>query len=116
MSTEISSIDVGDNFRRIAILGRLDIAGSDSISLKFAAFSVATGKRVLVDLSGVTFLASIGIRSIISNAKALQARGGRMVLFVGGNAPVSKTLETTGVDALIPMFADAGQAEAAALA
>jgi anti-sigma B factor antagonist len=116
MSTEITSTDVSENFRRIAIQGRLDIAGSDSISLKFAAYAVAAGRRVLVDLTGVTFLASIGIRSIISNAKALQARGGKMVLFVGGNASVAKTLETTGVDTLIPMFADAVEAEAAALA
>jgi len=116
MSTEINSTDMSANFRRISILGRLDIAGSDAISLKFAALAVGTGRRVVVDLSAVSFLASIGIRSIISNAKALQARGGRMVLMVGDNAAVSKTLETTGVDALIPLFFSAAEAEAAALA
>ena len=39
-----------------------------------------------------------------------------MVLFVGGNPAVTKTLEATGIDALIPMFADAAEAEKAALA
>ena len=53
---------------------------------------------------------------MLSNAKALQQNGGRMVLFVGGNPAVTKTLEATGIDTLIPMFADAAEAEKAALA
>ena len=70
---------------------------------------------MVVDLTAVTFLASIGIRALITNAKALQQRGGKMVLFVGENAAVAKTLETTGIDALIPMFSDALAAEKEAL-
>lgn len=116
MSTDINCTDVSEDFRRITISGRLDIAGSDTIGVKFAAFAVAAGKRVVVDLTAVSFLASIGIRSIISNAKALQSRGGKMVLMVGDNATVSKTLETTGVDTLVPMFSSSAKAEAAALA
>lgn len=68
-----------------------------------------------MDLTAVSFLGSIGIRALISNAKALQSNGGRMVLLVGGNETVAKTLETTGIDVLIPMFADASEAEKAAL-
>jgi anti-anti-sigma factor len=60
-------------------------------------------------------LASIGIRAIITNAKALQQRGGKLVLFVGDNAMVSKTLEATGVVDLIPMYSNSSEAEVAAL-
>ena len=115
MSTDINFVDVRDNFRRILISGRLDISGSDAIALKFTSLAVATNQRVVVDLTAVSFLASIGIRSIISNAKALQQRGGKMVLFVGNNASVTKTLEATGIDTLIPMFADATASDEAAL-
>ena len=115
MSTDINYVDVSENFRRISISGRLDILGSDSIALKFTSLSVATGQRVIVDLTAVSFLASIGIRSIISNAKALQQRGGKMVLFVGDNSAIIKTLETTGVDTLIPMFKDEETCTKAAL-
>jgi anti-anti-sigma regulatory factor len=38
-----------------------------------------------------------------------------MVIFVGVNETVTKTLQTTGIDALIPVFADATEAEKAAL-
>ena len=108
--------DVNENFRRIAITGRMDILGTDAIAIKFTALSATANRRVVVDLSAVSFLASIGIRALISNAKALQQRGGRMVLLVGDNAAVAKTLESTGIDALLPMFTDAGAADTAALA
>jgi anti-anti-sigma regulatory factor len=39
-----------------------------------------------------------------------------MVLFVGNNSAIAKTLEATGIDGLIPMFADAEAADKAALA
>lgn len=112
----ISHQDITENLRRISISGRLDIAGTDEIATKLAALSASARRRVIVDLSAVSFLASIGIRSLIANAKALQQRGGKMVLFVGDNATITMTLETTGIDTLIPMFADAAEAERAAIA
>jgi len=116
MSTDISFVDVSENFRRIYISGRMDILGSDAIALTFTSLAVGTQRRVVVDLTAVSFLASIGIRSIISNAKALQQRNGKMVLFVGDNSAVAKTLEATGIDALIPMFTDEETSDKAALA
>ena len=108
--------DITENLRRISISGRLDIAGTDEIATTFAALAASARRRVIVDLSAVSFLASIGIRALIANAKALQNRGGKMVLFVGDNASVRMTLEITGIDALIPMFNDAAEAEKAATA
>jgi anti-sigma B factor antagonist len=107
--------DINENLRHISLTGRLDIPGTSEIAMKFTALSVANLRRLVVDLSGVTFLASIGIRELITNAKALQQRGGRMVLFVGDNASVNKTLLVTGIDAFIPLFTDAAKADEAAL-
>jgi anti-anti-sigma factor len=104
MGTDIKSVDISENLRHISITGRLDIQGSESIDVKFASLAVANGRRVVVDLSAVSLLASIGIRALISNAKALQQRGGKMVLFVGNNAIVIKTLQSSGIEPLIPMF------------
>ncbi|MRW93933.1 STAS domain-containing protein [Duganella sp. FT80W] len=112
----IAYTDVNDTLRRVALTGRLDIAGTDAIALQFTALTAAAHQRAVVDLSAVDFLASIGIRAIVANARAMQARGSRMVLFVGDNAPVAKTLSTTGIDAVIPMFSDLAQADEAALA
>ena len=108
--------DSSNKLRRIALSGRLDIPGTGEIDAKFSALAASAERRVVVDLTAVTFLASIGIRAIITNAKAQQQRGGRMVLFVGDNAPVAKTLEATGIDTLVPMFASLEEADKAALA
>lgn len=105
--------DTPPDFRRIVITGRLDIPGTDAIGDRFAALATTTARRIVVDLTGVTFLASIGIRSLITNAKALQHRGGRMVLLVGENTAVRKTLEATGMDTLIPTFTNSAAADAA---
>jgi anti-anti-sigma factor len=112
----ISYEDVNDALRVVTITGRLDIHGTDAIDAKFAALAASSAKRVVVDLTGVDFLASIGIRCLISNGKAQHQRGGRMVLFVGDNAPVAKVLHTTGIDTVLPMLVDADEARKAALA
>ena len=39
----------------------------------------------ILDLRDVSFLASIGIRNIISSARALDQKGGRMVILLGNN-------------------------------
>lgn len=112
----ISYEDPSESFRRITLTGRLDTAGADEIATRFAALSATANRRVVVDLTSVSFLASIGIRALISNAKALQQRGGRMVLLVGNNPVVTSTLEAAGVDTLIPLFADPAEADRSALA
>ena len=108
--------EISDGLRRIIISGRLDIPGTAEIETRFAAFAAASNLRVVLDLTGVNFLGSIGIRAIIINAKAVKQRGGRMVLMVGDNAAVAETLESTGLGALIPILKDNAAAEAAALA
>jgi anti-anti-sigma factor len=108
--------DSNNDLRYIRLSGRLDILGTGEVETKFAALAATSKYRLVVDLSGVSFLASIGIRAIITNAKAQQQRGGRMVLFVGDNATVAKTIEATGIDTLVPMFSNLVDAEQAAAA
>ncbi len=105
-----------DSIRHVVIDGRLDGPGSDAIGIKFAVLSKLEGCRMVVDISQVTFLASLGIRLLVVNAKNLNVHGGRMVLFVGDNEAVASNLEATGISALIPMFTDISEANQAALA
>lgn len=102
--------DSPEGLRTVQIDGRLDITGTDAIANRFTALTATADRHVLVDLTQLEFLASIGIRSIITNAKALQHRGGKMGLLVTPDSSIEKTLTTTGVDAMIPMFTDRQQA------
>jgi anti-anti-sigma factor len=76
---------------------------------------MASGAKpsVIVDLSQVSFLSSIGIRLIIQNAKSLQNKGGKMFLVTGDNEHVSGTLESTGISSLVPIFTNIQLAEQA---
>lgn len=94
-----------DGILLLALAGRLDIAGTGDVESKFT-FQTATQKAaVLVDLSQVTFIASIGMRLLLSNARAQSQRGGLMVLYQP-QPLVKDALVTAGFEQLIPMFDD----------
>jgi len=112
----ISHTDLGDDLRKIVILGRLDISGTESVAGELERLAAAPKKGVVVDLSSLKFLASIGIRALFKSAKAVKERGGKMVLVVGTNSSVVMSLEATGVNTLIPMFKSQAEAERAAVA
>ncbi len=114
-SDDVLEADGSIRLRRVSLSGRLDMLGVDEIALKLTSLTAIKPIPVIVDLRDVSFLASIGIRSIISSARALDQKGGRMVLLVGGNDLVKATLESTGIDEVIPLFDDAEQAERSAL-
>ena len=64
-------------------------------------------------MAQVSFLASIGIRTLLQNAKALKQRGGRMVL-LNPTDVVDSVLQSTGIAEIIPVFRDLDAACAAA--
>ncbi len=112
----ISYTDVGEDLRRIVVTGRLDMPGTDSVAAQLEALAAAPKKAVVVDLSALRFLASIGIRALIVTAKAVQQRGGKMALVVNDSSTVGMSLEATGINNLIPVFGSVADAEKAVLA
>jgi anti-sigma B factor antagonist len=112
----ISHNDVNDSVRRIMISGRLDMEGTDSVGAQLVQLTTAAKKGVVIDLCGVRFLASIGIRSLIQSAKAAEKRGGKVVLLVEDGSQVIMSLKATGIDQMIPIFTNDRDAEKAAAA
>jgi len=89
---------------RVRLVGRMDYAGATEIDAKFLELAGRT-KFLLVDLSKVNFLASMGIRTLIMATKALQERGGKLFLF-NPEMMVAKVLKVSGTDTLIPVYYD----------
>jgi anti-anti-sigma factor len=112
----ISYVDVGEQVRRIEITGRLDVEGTNSVASQLVELTQAPKKGVVVDLSSLKFLASIGVRALITAAKAVKQRGGRMVLVVDDGSTVMMSIKATGIDQLVPVFDDTADAEKAAAA
>jgi anti-sigma B factor antagonist len=115
MST-ISYDDVGEDLRRIIVSGRLDTFGPTSIASQLVELAEGAKKAVVVDLSAVQYLASIGIGALLKSAKSVNGRGGKMTLVVNNGSTVLMSLHATGVDKLIPIFRNLSEAESAALA
>ncbi len=107
----ISHKDSNDYCRYIYLSGRLDIQGTEEIEVKLAELTLLPNRIVVVDCTEVTFLASIGIRALISNAKKLKKMGANMMLLINNNSSVQKTLEIVGIDTLVPLFTNQGDLE-----
>jgi anti-anti-sigma factor len=110
MKLETEPLDGG--FLKVRLSGRMDIAGVDAIAVPFSALAATDNRRVILDLSGVDFLASIGIRAILQNARAHKMRGGGMVLL----APpplVDEVLRAAGVSNVVPIAPDLDSARSA---
>lgn len=110
MDLQYSEMETG--IRLIKLIGRLDITGVGAIENSFSGHSAGENPRVIIDLSDVEFLASIGIRLLTLSAKSIASRGGRMVL-LSPNPDVKDVLDITGVPAIIPLYYDLKSATAA---
>ena len=100
---ELHYTDLDNSIRMIKLAGDLDILGVGQIETRFAGYCAGENPRVLVDLSEVNFLASIGIRLLTLTAKSVASRGGRMVL-LHPTPDVRHVLEITGIPAIIPIY------------
>ena len=82
--------------RLLRLTGELDLAGVDRFErLLVADGSPETGTFV-VDMRGLTFIDSSGLRALIMADQRVRAEGGRFVVVKGSNQ-VNEVLEMTGV-------------------
>lgn len=93
------AIDDGGSTATITMVGRLDIAGADVVALPLATLS-GSKSDLVIDMSGVTFVASIGLRHLVSAAKAVGRKGGRLVIR-NPNAAVAEVITTSGLTGLL---------------
>jgi len=107
---ELQYSELENNIRLIKLSGRLDILGTGEIESRFTGCCSGEAPRILVDLSDVEYLASIGIRLLTINAKSVASRKGRMVL-LQPTREVRDILEITGIPAIIPVYEGLESAE-----
>ena len=107
MDMEIVAFEEG--IHCIRLRGRLDAPGADSVGVRFSAAASMPPCRVVVDLSGVGFIASLGMRLLISSARNARAKNGVMVLF-GAKDMVREVLEQMAIDQIMPIVATEAEA------
>ncbi len=108
---QISSEEMAGGITRVALDGRMDIAGASVVDLKMNIIA-GSAQKLLIDLQKVEFLGSMGLRSIVIPARAVHSRGGKVVLFAPTEM-VASVLKTSGIDSLLPIHHDLAAALAA---
>jgi anti-anti-sigma factor len=108
---QLSTEDLEDGITKVVLDGRLDIAGASEADLKM---NVIAGSKnsVLIDLQKVSFLGSMGLRTLVIPARTIQRRGGKVVIFAPTEL-VEAVLRGSGVDAIFPIHHDVANALAA---
>ncbi len=109
---ELSVTEIAGPVTCARLQGRLDAAGADRIGLRFTAHVAAPGRDAIIDLSGVSFVASMGLRLLITTARSLHQKGRRMVLF-GASEGVQGVLDDVALDQIMPVVATEALALAA---
>ena len=106
---EMKVVKMDPDLTHVALSGKLDVEGEGQIGRAFEDTTAGRKKPTLVDMSDVTYLASLGIRLLFSCAKSLAEVGTKMVV-LNPQPMVEETLMTSGTVRLIPIAHDREEA------
>lgn len=97
-------MEIGPAANKVVMAGRLDSATVGGVETPFTAALAASGKSAVLDLTALDFLSSLGIRLLLSAARVVTRRGGRVVLF-GAQPMVAEVLAAMALDQVLPLVA-----------
>jgi anti-anti-sigma factor len=107
---QIDKTDLGNAVTRLKLAGRLDINGAAMVEIPLS-LAAKNCQRLVIDMAGVSYVSSLGVRHLVMASKILGRDGGKLVLFQV-TEPVAEILTTMGITDIIPLTAS----ESAALA
>ena len=108
---EIIVSELGDAIKKIKLVGRLDIDGAAAIEGPLADLARSKG-NIVIDMSNVAFIASIGLRHLVMAAKAVARNAGK-ILLLDPNPLVTEVLEVSGLQSILPIVRSEQEALAA---
>ena len=87
----------------ISLKGRLDAVTTPGLEKDLTAL-LASGERILVlDLGGLDYISSAGLRTILAVTKRLKEKQGRLLL-ASLKSVVREVFEISGFSSIIPIF------------
>ena len=101
----------GDSHVVVRLRGEPSIDGVRTVELKFTASTASRRTHAIVDMSEVTFLASLGMGMLLQVARAL-ASGKHRIVLVAPQDAVATALRTAKLESLMPIAADLSAARA----
>lgn len=90
---------------RILVAGELDLATAPLLDGEVRQVE-ATAASLVIDLSGVTFMDSSGLRLLVDAHQRSQENGNRLQI-IEGSEPVRRVLRLSGLDQQLPIIQSA---------
>jgi anti-anti-sigma factor len=100
----INVIEADGGVIHVVLDGRFDIAGAQEADPRFSALA-QDSTSLVVDLAKVSFIASLGVRTLMVSAETLIRRGADMAV-CGANENVEKVLRGTGFNEVAGLYPD----------
>jgi len=101
---DITRSNTADGTPVLRLAGRLNQTSADA--LHTAAMEIAgdeNHKSLIIDMGGVDFIASVGIRSLIRPSQALSMRGGKLAV-ANLNPQIDEFFKLTGLDQMFRVY------------
>lgn len=96
----------------VSVSGRIDAITAPDFESNLDGLITAGEKILLINLSGLGYISSAGLRSILSSAKKLKALSGE-ILFTGLTGPVDEVFQISGFKSIFKIFPTETEALAA---
>ena len=90
---------------------RGDLDALSAPTFRVSVNGIEPGNSVLVDLSGVGFVDSVGLGALVGVVRRVRESGGTVVIASGGTA-THRVLVATGFEAVAPLVTTLAEAEA----
>ena len=94
---------VSDGIAVVSVAGELDIQSSPELAAHLNAPEASAAAHLIVDLTGVSFLDSSGLGTLVAVNRAVTARGARMTL-AGPRSNIDRILRISRMSEIIPVF------------
>jgi len=89
----------------VTVKGRLDSATVERFTTQCVTLIDAGSANVVLDLSGLQYVSSAGLSSILGAAKRVQGRNGRLAV-AGLTGLVKEIFSISGFETVLPTFPD----------
>ena len=111
MSLSIEIATAGNGYQRVALAGRLDTHTYADLDERLAPVLASPIRSLVLDLAGLDYISSAGVRSIFKARKALAGRGGKVVV-VNPQPQIQKVFDVVKAVPLNEIFSTVAEADA----
>ena len=107
--TVVTAVDSASGAMVVTVVGEVDMVTAPVLRERLDVLFRADRAPIVVDLSRVEFFGSTGLAVVVDAQHRAEAEG-RVFVLVAGTRVVQRPLEVSGLDAVLSVHEDLGQA------